>query len=242
MRVFLTADWKHLLMLNYAVEPDLLRPHVPNGVELDTWNGVHYVSMVGFLFLETKVLGMTLPGHRDFEEVNLRFYVRRRAPDGWRRGVVFIKEIVPRPLIAAVARTCYNEPYAAMPMRHSVDTENGALRAGGSVEYAWRYQSHWNKLRANVIGPPQLPGEDSEATFITEHHWGYTAQASGACKEYRVEHPRWTVHQAGSPTFECDIAALYGPKFVAALSAPPVSAFIATGSPVTVSSGSAIQT
>jgi uncharacterized protein YqjF (DUF2071 family) len=240
MRVFLTAAWKHLLMLNYAVEPDLVRSHIPNGVELDTWNGVHYVSMVGFLFLQTKVLGLPIPWHRNFEEVNLRFYVRRRASAGWRRGVVFIKEIVPRRLIAAIARTCYNEPYSAMPMRHSVDTDNGALRVGGSVEYAWRHQNHWNNLRANVMGPAQLPAGDSEATFITEHYWGYTGQPNGACKEYRVEHPRWTVHQAQSPRLDCDVAALYGPKFVAPLSAPPVSAFIATGSPVTVSSGSTI--
>jgi uncharacterized protein YqjF (DUF2071 family) len=146
MREFLTAEWRYLLMLNYVVAPDLLRPHVPKGVELGTWNDKTYLSMVGFLFHQTKVLGRRIPWHGNFEEVNLRFYVRRRVPEGWRRGVVFIKEIVPRQLIAAVARLRYNEPYAAMPMRHDIKLENGNLRKGGAVEYAWRYRGRWNSL------------------------------------------------------------------------------------------------
>src|SRR5262245_54368008 len=120
-RSFLTAEWRHLLMLNYAVEQDVLQPFVPPGTVLDTYKGVAYVSLVGFLFLKTKVLGMAVPLHQDFEELNLRFYVRRFAGDDWRRGVVFIKEIVPRPAIAMVARLAYNENYIALPMRHRLE-------------------------------------------------------------------------------------------------------------------------
>ena len=228
-------------MLNYAVEPDLLRPCVPDGLELDTWNGKTYVSMVGFLFLRTRVLGLWVPGHSNFEEVNLRFYVRRRAPEGWRRGVVFIKEIVPRRLIASVARRRYNEPYAAMPMRHAIEMENDRLRNGGSVEYAWRHQDRWNSLRATTIGAPQSPAEGSEEEFITEHFWGYTMQPDGGCKEYRVDHARWNVWQVRDAALHCEIAALYGAKFTKSLGAPPQSAFVAEGSPVTVSSGIAIE-
>jgi hypothetical protein len=139
------------------------------------------------------VLGWQAPFHANFEEVNLRFYVRRRAPDGWRRGVVFIREIVPRRLIATVARLCYNEPYAAMPMRHHIDLENGELRGGGSVEYAWRHQGRWNAIRAATIGAPHSPPQNSKDEFITEHYWGYTPQRNGGCVEYRVEHARWDV-------------------------------------------------
>jgi uncharacterized protein len=234
MRGFLTAEWRHLLMLNYAVEPDLLRPHVPSGVELDAWNGKTYLSMVGFLFLRTRVLGLWMPWHSNFEEVNLRFYVRRRTPEGWRRGVVFIKEIVPRQLIAAVARLHYNEPYAAMPMRHSI-----AIGNGGSVEYAWRYRGRWNLLRAATIGAPYSPEEGSEEEFITEHYWGYTAQRNGGCQEYHVDHARWNVWQVRDAALQCDTAALYGVKFVKPLGSLPQSAFVAEGSPVTVGSGAA---
>jgi uncharacterized protein YqjF (DUF2071 family) len=237
MRAFLTAEWRYLLMLNYAVEPDLLRPHVPNGIELDTWNGNAYVSMVGFLFLHTRVLGVRMPGHGNFEEVNLRFYVRRRAPEGWRRGVVFIKEVVPRQLIAAVARLYYNEPYEAMPMRHAIDTENGTLKSGGAVEYGWRSRNGWNFLRVATVGIPQATVAGSQEEFITEHYWGYTAQKNGRCKEYRMDHVRWNVWQTEKAVLQCDTASLYGAKFSDPLQSPPQSAFVAEGSPVIVGSG-----
>jgi uncharacterized protein len=241
MRTFLTADWRHLLMLNYVVEADMLRPHVPTGVELDAWNGKTYLSMVGFLFRRTRVLGVWVPFHANFEEVNLRFYVRRRTPEGWRRGVVFIKEIVPRQIIATVARLCYDEPYAAMPMRHQIDIVNGELRRGGLVEYAWRHKGRWNALRATTMGEPRAPAENTEEEFITEHYWGYTARRNGGCAEYRVDHARWSVWQAREASLDCDAASLYGPKFAGPLSAPPDSAFVAEGSPVTVSAGAALR-
>jgi uncharacterized protein YqjF (DUF2071 family) len=238
---FLSAEWRHLLMLNYAVEPDLLRPHVPTGVELDTWNDRTYVSMVGFLFLRTKVRGLPIPWHVNFEELNLRFYVRRRARDGWRRGVVFIREFVPRKLIAIVARRFYDEPYLALPMRHHIELENGRLRGGGSVEYAWRHRGRWNSLRAVTVGVASAPIEGSVEEFITEHYWGYTAQRNGGCAEYKVDHSRWNLWQAREAVLDCDVASVYGAKFVEPLSPPPESAFVADGSPVIVSSGTEVN-
>src|SRR5436305_10870786 len=131
--VFLTAAWHHLVMLNYEVPPALLASRVPAGTSLDFWNGKTYLSVVGFLFLQTKVLGIPIPFHRDFEEVNLRFYLRREE----RRGVGFIKEIVPLRAIAAVARIVYNENYVALPMRHRIEPA-APLAAGTRVEYGWK--------------------------------------------------------------------------------------------------------
>jgi uncharacterized protein YqjF (DUF2071 family) len=237
MRKFLTAEWRYLVMLNYSVEADWLKPFAPSGVELDFWQGKTYVSMVGFLFLRTRVMGWRLPLHVDFEEVNLRFYVRRLTPNGWRRGVVFIKEIVPRRLIASVARVCYNENYVAMPMRHRIEMENGTLRHEGTVEYAWRHQGRWNALSATTAGAARLPAEKSAAEFITEHYWGYTARRNGGCAEYHVEHPRWAVWEAKDAALDCDTGCLYGPQFVEALGGRPDSAFVAEGSLVTVGAG-----
>lgn len=234
---FLTAEWRSLVMLNYEVDPALLRPLVPPGTELDAWGGVTYASVVGFLFLRTRVLGVPIPFHRDFEELNLRFYVRRKGPEGWRRGVVFVKEIVPRMAIAAVARWIYNENYVALPMRHRIDL---SAQAGGSVEYGWRTGGRWASVRAEVRGPARPLVEGSEEEFITEHYWGYAAQRDGGCVEYRVEHPRWNVWRAESASLDCDVAALYGPRFAEPLSAPPRSALVADGSPIIVRQGKRI--
>ncbi len=239
-RTFLTAEWRYLIMLNYVVEPSLLLPYLPRGTELDDWQGTTYLSVVGFLFLNTRVLGIPIPLHRNFEEVNLRFYVRRRGAEGWRRGVVFIKEIVPRRAIATVARLIYEEPYAAMPMRHRIDIDvnSKTLQENGRVEYGWFHAGRWNMLRAITAGAPAPLRTDSEEEFITEHYWGYTARRGNQCAEYRVEHPPWRIWQASEATLDCDVARLYGEGFVKPLSSGKLkSAFVAEGSSICVRTG-----
>jgi len=234
---FLSAEWRYLAMINYEIDPAILLPYVPGRTELDCWNGKTFVSMVGFLFLRTKLLGLPIPFHQDFEEVNLRFYVRRKAEEGWRRGVVFIKEIVPKIAIAAVARAVYNEKYVAMPMRHHIEIESGSLKKDGSVEYGWRCQGRWNHLRVETMGDLQRTTAGSEEEFITEHYWGYAAQTDGSCTEYRVEHPPWPIWRVSRSSLDCDVARIYGDQFVECLSAAPSSAFLAAGSPVIVRRG-----
>jgi uncharacterized protein YqjF (DUF2071 family) len=228
MKPFLTADWRYLVMVNYTVDPAILAPLVPAGTELDYFENRTFLSLVGFLFLNTRVLGLAVPMHRDFEEVNLRFYVRRKSADGWRRGVVFVRELVPRQAIATVARVFYGENYSALPMRHHVvDNETGV-----SVEYGWRRGKKWETLSATASGLAQIVPAGSHVEFITEHYWGYTAGKKTS--EYRVEHPRWKIWPATSASLVAEVATLYGEPFVAPLQAAPVSQFIAEGSHVQV--------
>src|SRR5262245_35430822 len=162
---FLTAEWRRLAMLNYEVDPAALRSFVPRGVELDTWDNRHFVSVVGFHFLKTRVLGLPVPFHQDFEAINLRFYVRRRAEHVWNRGVVFIKEIVPRWAIATVARVVYNENYAGRRMRHQMDLDNKTIAPNGSIEYSWRDGGSWHHVRAKIAGVAQPLVAGSEEEF-----------------------------------------------------------------------------
>jgi len=231
--VFLTAEWRDLAMLNYEVDPGLLLKLVPMGTELHSWNGKTFISLVGFRFLKTKVWGISLPFHRNFEEVNLRFYVRRPEGDRVRRGVVFIREIVPRGLIAAVARTFYNERYVALPMSHQVGRDGCRL----AVEYAWKSGPLRNRIKVTAQGNPALPETDSEEQFITEHYWGYAAQEDGGCIEYQVQHPPWKVLTATEATFGGDMEEFYGKELNAVLKRPPTSAFLAEGSAVSVHRG-----
>jgi uncharacterized protein YqjF (DUF2071 family) len=231
---FLTAEWRALAMLNYEIAPGVLRAFIPGGTELDVWNGKTFVSMVGFLFLRTRVFGFLIPFHQNFEEVNLRFYVRRKVEDGWRRGVVFIKEIVPRAAIASIARAFYNEPYVALPMAHKIEGSFDSLK---SVEYSWTIAGRKNALKLTACGDAQPLRDGSEAEFITEHYWGYNKQRNGSTLEYRVEHPRWRVYEAAEARLDCDVAGLYGVQFCEALSGKPSSAFLAEGSEITVLRG-----
>lgn len=231
---FLTGEWRYLAMLNYRVDPAVVRALTPAGTEPDTWRGDTYVSMVGFLFLDTRLLGLPVPFHRAFEEVNLRFYVRREAAGESRRGVVFVKEIVPRRAVAAVARLCYNENYVTLPMRHAVDLDGARPGSGGLVEYRWKHGGRWSSLGVRTRGEARALVAGSDAEFITEHYWGYSRQKDGGTVEYRVEHPRWAVHDVAEGRLDSDVAALFGPAFGAVFGGAPHSAFLAEGSAITV--------
>jgi hypothetical protein len=232
---FLTAGWLDLAMLSYQIDPAILAARVPAGCELDSFAGRTYVSVVGFRFLRTRVLGLPIPFHVNFDEVNLRFYVRRHVAGERRRGVVFVKGLVPRRAIAWVARMAYGENYVALPMRHerAGQGEGGARRAA----YQWKRGGRWEGLSVTFSGAPALAPGQAEESFITEHYWGYTRQADGGTVEYRVEHPRWRVWRAETSTLECDVASLYGSEFVGPLAVAPASALVAEGSPVVVYRG-----
>jgi uncharacterized protein YqjF (DUF2071 family) len=224
-------------MLNYEVDRSALTDLVPRGTELDEWQGRMYLSVVGFLFLGTRVLGLPIPFHRDFEEVNLRFYVRRRTEEGWRRAVVFVKEMVPRAAIAMVARALYNEKYVAVPMDHEVRRAPDEPRRIESVSYRWDFAGRRNRLSVSVDSDPRPLVAGSHEEFIAEHYWGYSVQRDGGTREYHVKHPPWLVAPAVHAELDCDVGRVYGEEFIQFLQPRPASAFLAEGSEVSVSRG-----
>jgi len=231
-------------MLNYEIDPDLLRDRVPAGTELDSWKGRFFVSMVGFQFTSTRLFGFPIPLHTDFDEVHLRFYVRRSGFGGSgglrgpRRGVVFVKEIVPKPAIAWIARWLYNENYIALRMAHDDCLH---VQSDPRLSYRWWLGDSMNEISLRPTGDRYLPQPGSEEEFITEHYWGYVQQRDGTTLEYQVEHPQWEVLAAVEAKLRCDVARIYGPEFEGTLSAEPSSAFIALGSPVVVRRGGVIR-
>lgn len=237
-RVFLSAEWRDLVMLNYEVAPEILRQYVPRGVELDTFEGRTFVSLVGFQFLRTKLYGFpAVPLHSNFDEVNLRFYVRRREGGEIRRGVVFVRELVPRMAIARFARLVYGEKYDSCPMWHRLERNANGIAA----EYGWRWRGGKFRLSAQARGEPSRFAEGTLENFITEHYWGYSTKSASESIEYRVSHDPWRVWVSTNAGFEGDDGALYGAEFGAVLRRAPDSAFIAEGSPVLVHVGRRIQ-
>lgn len=238
---FLTAEWRNLVILNYEFDPARLEHLRPEGTELDFWNGRTYISLVGFRFLKTSLLGLPIPFHRNFSEVNLRFYVRRQSDEGWRRGVVFIKEIVPLPAVALIARQVYNEKYITLPMRQRCELPQRSNGNRGSITYSWKWHRQWIELSAEITGDPNPLSAGSEEEFITEHYWGYTRQQDGSTMEYAVEHPSWRTWRPVASRLEGDVASLYGPDFADVLRRPPTSTLVADGSPIVVRKGSRLS-
>jgi uncharacterized protein YqjF (DUF2071 family) len=237
-QVFLSAEWRDLVMLNYEVDRKLLNDYVPPGTVLYSFDGRTYVSLVGFQFRRTKLFGsLPVPFHSDFDEVNLRFYVRRKEGNEDRRGVVFIAEIVPKRAVAQIARLAYGENYICLPMKHCVNT-NGTTK---TAEYEWQLNGAWCKLYAHASAAPALAEEGSLEQFITEHYWGYSTRRKGGSLEYHVSHAPWNVWTSTAAGFEGDASGLYGLELGKVLQRRPDSAFIADGSPVIVFAGKKIQ-
>lgn len=224
-------------MLNYEIDPAILAPRVPAGVELDFFQGKTYVSVVGFLFTDVRLFGWSIPWHRHFAEVNLRFYVRRKRGHEWRRGVVFIREIAPKWAVCEIARRFYHEQYVCLPMRYELELADGSLSEGGEVTYAWKSSGRWRQLYARTVGLAHPAAGGSLDEFITEHYWGYTRRPDGATIEYQVTHPRWRMWRVADSHLDCDAAQLYGPEFVDVLAGPPSSALLAEGSEIAIYAG-----
>lgn len=241
---FLTAEWRKLIMAQYVVTPKLLMPYFPRGVELDlfhptTGDSRCYVSLVAFLFDKVRVKGLAIPLHTRFEEINLRFYVRRREPDGSiKRGVVFVREFVPRRAIAWVAKRFYEEPYVALPTRSEISLNSKTLTA----KYGWKLGGRWHTLSTAAYLPSQPIAPGSEEEFITEHYWGYTKRSDGSTSAYHVEHPHWQTYRLQSYEIAVDFEQLYGPEFAFLTDERVSSVLLAEGSAVTVRSGFHLMT
>ncbi|MEO5976796.1 MAG: DUF2071 domain-containing protein [Chryseolinea sp.] len=236
MGTFLKAEWQKLVMANYIAEPGLLLPYLPYRTEFDLWNDSCYVSLIGFMFVNTRLKGIKVPFHTNFEEVNLRFYVRYKDNGIWKRGVVFIKEIVPRPALTVIARTFYNEPYVTRPMKHNWQNSEDELE----VEYSWKSR-RWNKIKILAENKKTEIAPGSEAEFITEHYWGYTKIKENLTKQYGVEHPRWNLHPTINYEIDVDFSDVYGSEFNYLSHIQPTSVFLADGSSIEVKTGSDIR-
>lgn len=233
-KVFLRAEWRKLAMVNYKVNPVILKKYLPCKTELDYFNNSCYISLVGFMFLNVKIKNFGIPFHKNFEEVNLRFYVKHKDKDtgGERRGVVFIKEIVPKPVIKFVANFIYKEKYDSMQMKHEWKILENTLNIG----YSWNKEK-WNSFSvSSEIGNTPVT-EGSEEEFITEHYWGYTKINDTKTSEYRVEHPRWNIYKVMNYKIDVDFKEVYGNEFSFLQTEKPSSVFLAEGSEIQVNDG-----
>ncbi|WP_286967737.1 YqjF family protein [Flavobacterium sp. UBA4854] len=234
---FLKAEWKNLALVNYETDAEILEKYLPAGTEIDIWDNKCYVSLVGFMFKNTKVLGLKVPYHIDFEEVNLRFYVKRFENGEWKRGVVFIKEIVPKKAITFIANTLYQEHYETQKMRHEI-IEN---KNTNTFIYQWKNDKEWNTIEIETKKDLSKIEIDSEAEFITEHYFGYTKIDEETTFEYEVTHPRWEQFEVVNHRIHIDFEKNYGSDFRFLQTQKPTSIFLAQGSKITVKNKRKLQ-
>ncbi len=230
MNTFLRAQWQNLIMANYEIDPAILLPYLPKGVELDYYHGKTYVSLVGFLFKDSSIFNIPIPSMGTFEEVNLRFYVVRKVGNELRRGVVFINETVPNKIVAWVANKLYKEHYIAIPTKHNWILLNDKRE----IEYNWKVQSKWNTIKVVASVSKQKMEAGSVEEFIFEHYYGYTKVNIENSIEYKINHPSWEINSIHDYQIDCDFVAFYGKDFDVLNSSKPHSIMLAEGSDISV--------
>ena len=229
---FMKAEWNDLLFINYEINPEVLKKYVPKGTEIDLFNDKCYISVIGFMFEDVKVLGMKIPYHINFEEVNLRFYVKRFEDGIWKRGVVFVKEIVPKYAITFVANTLYNEQYQTLPMRHERTSKDNQM----IFKYEWKKNDSWNSIAVQTEKELLPIDEHSEAEFVSEHYYGYSISPRQKTVEYEVKHPRWQQYKVIDYSINVDFKTVYGEEFSFLQTLKPASCFVAKGSKISIES------
>lgn len=228
MTIFLKAQWENIIMANYEIDPEILLPYLPKGVELDLYKGKAYVSLVGFMFKKTRLFNILIPWFGTFEEINLRFYVVRKEGDQLKRGVVFINETIPYPIVAWMANKLYKEHYTVVPTKHEITRETKSQK----VEFKWLLNKKWNSIYVEATTESKVMKSQSLEKFIYQHYYGYTKVDQNNTEEYKLQHPSWLVNQVLDYKIDCDFTAMYGDSFSVLNTTKPVAVFIAEGSSV----------
>lgn len=231
MRVhLLRAEWNNIIMANYVVPEELLLPLIPYKTRLDLFEGESYVTLAAFMFLNTEMLGFNIPFHSNFEEVALRFYVRSNNPLSEQRGVVFIKEIVPKYAISLLANTFFGQKYTTLKMKSFHRDAGDTMETG----YEWKYQNKWNKIMAKT-GKRSTPIQQNNFNeFIADHYFGYRKYGETKTYQYEVEHKLWDTFNVHNYSVECDFGSLFGNEFSILNEIKPKSVFMLKGSEIRI--------
>jgi uncharacterized protein YqjF (DUF2071 family) len=230
MAVFLKAKWENIIMANYEIAPKILEPFLPKGVNLDLFDGKCYVSLVGFMFKKTKLFNIPIPYFGTFEEINLRFYVVRKEENQIKRGVVFINETIPYPIVAWMANKLYKEHYTVVPTKHQINCDDSTQK----VNFEWLLNKKWNSIYVEASNEAAAMKKDTLEQFIYEHYYGYTKIDEDKTEEYKLQHPSWKTNEVIDYKIDCDFEAMYGKAFSVLNQTKPEAVFIAKGSSVKV--------
>ena len=226
MKTLLTAYWTNLLAATFEADETLLNKFLPRGTELNTWHGKYLISIVAFMFSKPAILNISAPFYRSFEEINLRFYVRYKENDQWKKGVVFIKEIAPARIIGLTAGWLYQENFIYLPLKHKFYANNKCQY----ISYSCKVKNQWGHLNMVCSSKDNEPGSERVQTFVRDHYWGYTKKSNNNTAEFLIEHRLWKIYQATDYDLNLNIGEIYGKDFTDLFLQKPISVILMDGS------------
>jgi uncharacterized protein len=178
--------WEHLLFAHWRVPVAELKPHVPEELPLDTFDGSAWIAVTPFRLSGLRVRGLPpLPHFSSFLELNTRTYV---SLDG-KPGIYFFSLDAASSLAVEAARRLYRLPYfrARMSAQFGQDIRYSSERAEGPpASFRCTY-------RADDEPKTSQPG--SLEHFLTERYCLFTVH-EGRAHWAEIHHPPWPLQTA----------------------------------------------
>ena len=220
----LRQQWAELLFLHWPVPAELLQPHLPPRLKVDTHQGQAWIAIVPFEMSKVRTrFTPAVPGTHRFLELNVRTYVHLDGVP----GVWFFSLDATNALAVWVARTVFNLPYLRATMRlesSSADLRQFTARRTHAGAPPAHFRATWK------IGPPLPPAEPgSLAFFLTERYCLYTSnRAQTKLYRGRVAHAPWPLRSANLLHYESNLLEGHG------LPTPAGKPVVHVGGPINV--------
>ncbi len=184
-----TMRWHDLLFLHWPVRPEIIRPLIPQGLELDTFDGAAWIGVIPFRM--TGVRPRYLPPFAGlaFPEMNVRTYVWTPG----RSGVWFFSLDATNRLAVRAARAWYGLPY--YNARITVQLERGTVhyrsirvdKRSAGVEFHASYKPTGEVYRS---APETLD------RWLTDRYCLYAMDQQGRLGYADIQHLPWPLQPA----------------------------------------------
>ena len=228
------AEWREIVVINFEIDPKLLRNFIPPKTELDFFNETSFVTLMARACKNVKPYGWPIVFAKSIDQILLRFYVKRKVGDTWRRGVCLIRDYLPKRKASFFLNWMFKHSFTQVPIkRTSSNFESGLPTQLPTVEYQWTTGDYVNHIKVNARSQMRQQEQETKESFVLDHHYGYTVK-EGKTYEYYVEYSPWAMWDAQSGSFDCDTENVFGRPFVRALKQRPASVFLARGSDVII--------
>ena len=192
-RVVMYQNWSKILLLHWPVPVEMLRPLIPESLEIDTFDGQAYVSLVPFTMNGIRPRGFPSVKHvSDFHEINVRTYVVHNGVP----GVWFFSLDAANRMAVKLARTWFHLPYhhASIDLTQERDriTYTSIRKGEKSIECQLKYL---------ITGAPIPTPPGSLNNFLVERYILFT-EYKGRLMSGQVHHVPYPLQTAKLESLE----------------------------------------
>lgn len=235
MAVLTRGFWRNVVHVNYQIAPEVLHPYLPPRTEILLFQNKCFITLTALVYDQVKFKGLNIPLHREIPEVNLRFYVSAADGSKSKNGVVLLKRIIAKPLLAFAGQLLFQEQYAVMPISYFVRKQSTERL----VKYFWKNNppyGEWHSLSVKTSHSSIAFNEDDQVAFLTKPTLRFSGGRSMRTRVSEIEYKVTNVFEVDDYQLDVKFSVLFGGKFQFLSRQKPESVYLLEDSEVTVRS------